>query len=150
MQNSAPQEKQRARHYGELMHYTIVQGNGHLRAELYGRQTVGETQDFIRAVTEEALRRGETMVLVSVRNSRPIFKVDQYRIVEQFRHLAARPEYRIALLADSDELRASHEYIEVLARQQSANVRAFRDEASALDWLSFNPTRSDRKAPSHS
>ena len=64
--------------------------------------------------------RRDAMLLVSVRNSRPIFKVDQYRI---------------ALLADSEELRASHEYIEVLARQQGANVRAFRDEASALDWL---------------
>jgi hypothetical protein len=117
------------------MHYTIVQGNGHLRAELYGRQTVGETQEFIRAVTEEVLKSGDTMVLVSVRNSRPIFKVDQYRIGEQFRRLAENPKYRIALLADSDELRASHEYIEVLARQQGANVRAFRDEAGALDWL---------------
>jgi CxxC motif-containing protein len=117
------------------MHYTIVQGNGHLRAELYGRQTVVETQEFIRAVTKEVLKNGDTMVLVSVRNSRPIFKVDQYRIAEQFRRLAAQPKYRVALVADSDELRASHEYIEVLARQQKANVRAFRDEASALDWL---------------
>jgi len=115
--------------------YTIAKGNGHLRAELYGRQTVGETQDFIRAVTEEVLNNGDTTVLVSVRNSRPIFKVDQYRIAEQFRRLAAQPKYRIALLADSDELRASHEYIEVLARQQGAGVRAFRDEPSALDWL---------------
>ena len=117
------------------MHYTIAKGNGHLRAELYGRQTVGETQDFIRAVTDEVLKNGDTMVLVSVRNSRPIFKVDQVRIAEQFRRLAAQPKYRIALLADSDEVRASHEYIEVLARQQNANVRAFRGEAGALDWL---------------
>jgi hypothetical protein len=99
---------------------------------------------------EEALKNGNTMVLVSVRHSRPIFKVDQYRIAEQFRRLAANPKYRIALLADSDEVRASHEYIEVLARQQAANVRAFRDEASALDWLSVNPTRSDRTVPSRS
>jgi hypothetical protein len=148
MQDCAAQQKRR--HHRELMHYTIVQGNGHLRAELYGRETASETQDFIRAVTEEALKNGNTMVLVSVRHSRPIFKVDQYRIAEQFRRLAANPKYRIALLADSDEVRASHEYIEVLARQQAANVRAFRDEASALDWLSVNPTRSDRTVPSRS
>ena len=117
------------------MHYTIVQGQGHLRAEMYGRQTVEETQDFIRALTREVLKSGATMVLVWVRNSRPIFKVDQYRIAEQFRRLAANPQYRVALLADSDELRASHEYVELLARQQRANVRAFRDEAAALDWL---------------
>ena len=130
------------------MHYTIVQGNGHLRAELYGRETIGETQDFIRAVTEEVLKNGHTMVLVSVRNSRPIFKVDQYRIAEQFRRLAAEPKYRVALVADSDELRASHEYIEVLARQQNANVRAFRDEPSALDWLGLPALQSREKRQS--
>lgn len=119
----------------EDMHYIIVQGKGHLRAELYGRETVQQTQEFIRALTKEVLKNGDTMLLVSVRNSRPIFKVDQYRIAEQFQRLAANKQYRIALLADSEELRASHEYIEVLARQQGANVRAFRDEASALDWL---------------
>jgi hypothetical protein len=32
-------------------------------------------------------------------------------------------------------VRAAHEYIEVLARQHAANVRAFREEASALEWL---------------
>ena len=41
----------------------------------------------------------------------------------------------MALLADSDEVRASHQYIEVLASQQGARVRAFRDESRALDWL---------------
>jgi hypothetical protein len=127
------------------MHYTIAKGNGHLRAELYGRQTVGETQDFIRAVTEEVLKNGDTMVLVSVRNSRPIFKLDQVHIAEQFRRLAAQPKYRIALVADSDELRASHEYIELLARQQNASVRAFRDEAGALDWLSVPAPQSQEK-----
>jgi len=146
MQNCAPQEKDGTT--GEPMHYTIVRGNGHLRAELYGRQTVGETQEFIRAVTKEVLKNGDTRVLVSVRNSRPIFKVDQYRIAEQFRRLAGNPQYRIALLADSDELRASHEYIEVLARQQSANVRAFRDAASALDWLGVPALQSREKRQS--
>jgi hypothetical protein len=132
------------------MHYTIVQGKGHVRAELFGRQTVPETEEFIRALTEEVLRGGVTMVLVWVRNSRPIFKVDQYRIAEQFRRLAENPQYRVALLADSDEVRASHEYIEVLARQQGANVRAFRDEASALDWLNVSPKKSDKRVPSRS
>ena len=132
------------------MHYTIVQGKGHVRAELFGRQSVPQTEEFIRALAREVLGSGETMVLVWVRNSRPIFRVDQYRIAEQFRLLADNPQYRIALLADSDELRASHEYIEVLARQQGANVRAFRDEAGALDWLSVSPMRSDRTVPSRS
>ena len=133
MQNYAPQETKKAS--AEAMHYTITQGQGHLRAELFGRETVEQTQEFIGALTAAALKNGNKSVLVMVRNSRPIFKVDKYNIAEQFRRLAAQPAYRVALLADADELRASHEYIEILARQQGANVRAFRDEASALDWL---------------
>ena len=38
-------------------------------------------------------------------------------------------------LADSEEVRASHQYIEVLATQQGAKVRAFSDEPRALNWL---------------
>jgi hypothetical protein len=117
------------------MHYTIDQGKAVVRAELYGRQTVEQTQEFIDALVAAVTSARRSRVLVSVRNSRPIFKVDGYRIAEQFRRLGANPAYRVALLGDSEELRASHEYIEVLAKQQGANVRAFRDEASALDWL---------------
>ena len=69
-----------------------------------------------------------------VRNSRPIFKVDPYRISDSFKQLAGR-NLRVALLADSEEVRASHQYIEVLARQQGAELRAFRDEPGALHWL---------------
>lgn len=116
------------------MHYTIDKGTGCVRAELFGRQTAAETQEFIQALTGEVQKNGCTAVIVSVRNSRPIFRLDPHG-AEQLRRLAAHPRYRIALLADTEELRASHEYIEVLARQQGANLRAFRDEPSALDWL---------------
>lgn len=54
-----------------------------------------------------------TRFVVWVRNSRPIFTVEQ--------------------------VRASHQYIEVLAAQQGAKVRAFRDEARALSWLRSAP-----------
>jgi len=117
------------------MHFTFKQAQGYLRAELFGRQTVEETLEFIEALTAEARKSDSTRILVSVRNSRPIFKVEQYRISEQFRQLSNNKQLRVALLADSDEVRASHQYIEVLASQQGAKVRAFRDQARAIDWL---------------
>lgn len=129
------------------MHYTIEQGTGCVRAELFGRQTAAETLEFVRALAGEVQKNGCTAVLVRVRNSRPIFRLDPDGVAEQLRRLAGSARYRIALLADTEELRASHEYIEVLARQQGANLRAFRDEASALDWLGLNPMKSDRKGP---
>ena len=116
-----------------------------LKAELVGRESVAETQDFIRAITAEAQKLKLSRLLVWVRRSRPIFKVEQYRISEHFKTLAANPEVRVALLADSDDVRAAHEYIEVLARPHGANVRAFRDEASALEWLKQPALQSQEK-----
>ena len=117
------------------MHFTFKQAQGYLRAELFGRQTVEQTLEFVAALAAEARKSASHCILVWVRNSRPIFKVEQYKISEQFRQLAKNKQLRVALLADSDEVRASHQYIEVLASQQGAGVRAFRDEARALDWL---------------
>jgi len=117
------------------MHFTFKQAQGYLRAELFGRQTVEQTFEFIEALAAEARKNASRRILVWVRNSRPIFKVEQYKISDQFRLLAADQDLRVALLADADEVRASHQYIEVLASQQGAKVRAFRDEARAVDWL---------------
>ncbi len=105
-----------------------------LRAEMVGRETVEETQEFIAAVADEARKHGSSRILICVRRSRPIFRVEQYRISEQFR-----------ALADTDEIRAAHGYIELLARQHEANVRAFRDEAAAIDWLKAPTLQSQEK-----
>ena len=117
------------------MHYRFEDAQDHLRAELIGRQTVEETLQFIAALVAAAREHSATRILIRVRSSRPIFKVEQYKLSEQFKQLAALKQVRVALLADSDEVRASHQYIEVLASQQRAQVRAFRDEARALAWL---------------
>jgi hypothetical protein len=45
------------------------------------------------------------------------------------------PACQVALVGDTDELNSANEYIELVARQQGMNVRAFRDERSALRWL---------------
>jgi hypothetical protein len=121
------------------MHYTFEQAQDHLRAELFGRQTIDETLTFVEALATEARKSAATRFIVWVRNSRPIFKVEQVRISDSFKQLAER-NVRVALLADSEEVRASHQYIEVLAAQQGAKVRAFRDEARALSWLRAVPS----------
>jgi len=117
------------------MNFSFTLAQDHLRAELSGRQTAEETLQFIAALVAAAREHSATRILIRVRSSRPIFKVEQYKLSEQFKQLAALKQVRVALLADSDEVRASHQYIEVLASQQRAPVRAFRDEARALAWL---------------
>jgi hypothetical protein len=117
------------------MHYTFKHAQDHLRAELFGRQTVEETQQFVAALVAEARKLAAARILIWVRNSRPIFKVEPQKLAGQFRSLAGHKPLRVALLADSEEVRASHQYLEVLAGQQGAPLRAFRDEPRALAWL---------------
>ena len=117
------------------MHFNFESEQDHLRAELFGRQTVEETRQFVEALVAEARKHSATRILIWVRNSRPIFKVEPNKLSEQFKQLAAQKGVRIALLADADEVRASHQYIEVLAGQQGAQVRAFREESRARNWL---------------
>jgi hypothetical protein len=118
------------------MHFTIeVEGNSYpiiLRAELSRRETAEEMQEFIRALNAEIQKRGCSLTLIRVVHSRAIFSADQYAGLTR---LAADPGIRIALVADTEELRASHHYVELLTRQQGANVRGFNDEASAVEWL---------------
>jgi len=127
------------------MRYRFAMEDDCLRAELVGRETVAETVEFITALAAEAERTGATRTLVWVRRSRPIFRVEQYRLSELFRQIAANRDARVALLADSEDVRAAHEYIEVLARQNGAAVRAFRDEATARDWLGAERLQSQEK-----
>jgi hypothetical protein len=117
------------------MHYKIELVQDYLRAELSERKTADETQEFIRALMAKASEGGCTRILVCVRNSRPIFKLHPYGIPEYFKKLAANSANRVALVSDSEDMRSSQQYIEMLGREQGANVKAFRDEASALEWL---------------
>jgi hypothetical protein len=117
------------------MHYKIELAQDYLRAELFERKTPEDTQQFIQALTAKALEGGCTRMLVCVRHSRPIFKLQSYGIVEFFKRLACNPANRVALVSDSEEMRSSQHYIEMLGREQGAKVRAFRDEPAALQWL---------------
>ena len=117
------------------MHYKIERMQGYLRAELNERRTGPDSEAFIRALTAKSAEESCPRVLIFVRHSRPIFKLQAYGILEYFRTVAANPANRVALLSDSDEMRSSQQYIEMLGREQGANVRAFRDEPAAVEWL---------------
>ena len=107
----------------------------YIRAELSGRQTALETREFLLAAAAAAAAHQCARALISVKDSKALFKVEEYGISEYLRLLAANRSYRVALLGDSDETRASHEYIVLLARQHGAQVQSFRSEPEAVDWL---------------
>lgn len=128
---------------GRAMAFRITVEADFVRAELAHRETVEETRDFLQAL----LRYSEsyTCLLVQVRSSKPVFHVERHGLLEYFRQIARTPQHRIALTAETADLQASHEYLELLARQRGVNVRSFRDEAAALQWLRDRRQRADRR-----
>ncbi len=119
------------------MAYRIAVEQNFFRAELVDRETVKETKDFLRAVARHSARHSS--ILIHVRASKPIFQVEHYGLIDDFKEIARTPSHQIALLADAVDLHASHEYIELIARQRGLNVRSFRSEAEALEWFKDRP-----------
>ena len=116
------------------MRYRIERRAGYVHAELHGRQTARDMREFL-VVVQAACREHECpRVLLMIRKSRAIFKAEDYGLTSYVSELVS-PDCQIALVADNPELHAAHEYIEIVARQQKINARAFRDEPAAVRWL---------------
>jgi hypothetical protein len=123
------------------MRFSITPVDGLLRAELIERETPAETRAFLDALAAACQAHGLYSILICVRASRPIFKVEQYRASLYLGELARRPGCRVALVASRPDLRAAHEYLEVLGGLQGASVRSFSHEAMAAEWLRSEPGR---------
>jgi hypothetical protein len=128
--------------------YEITAERGCLRATLFGRETVEETREFFRIVAAEiAGHRRAAALLLDVRLSRPIFHLEPGGFFDEFRKLAGEPSCKIALLGDTPELRLSHEYLALLARQRGMNVWSFRSDAAAFKWLADRRHGHERRKP---
>jgi hypothetical protein len=125
--------------------YKITAEPDYLRAELFERETVEETRAFLDAVVRSNANHRRSRVLILVRASKSIFQVVAHGLMECFEELSATTPGQIALVGDTRDLRLSHEYIEVIARQHGLNVRSFRDEAAALAWLNDRRHPQDRR-----
>jgi hypothetical protein len=132
------------------MDYWITAEPGYLRARLFERETVEETREFIRAVVRENREHRSPAIVLDIRSSRPIFHFEPDGFFEYFKKLwGDSPACRIALVGDTEELHLSHEYLELLARQQGWNVRSFRDAAAAHKWLADRREHDDRRHASN-
>ncbi|HET7199113.1 MAG TPA: hypothetical protein VFI86_10620 [Burkholderiales bacterium] len=117
------------------MRYTIEVREGYLRGEMVERETAAETREFGEAVHKAMLEKGLPLVLVVVRASRPIFRVEEYQLSQLLGRLGAIPGARLALVSDSRELAGAHEYVQLIASHRGMALRAFATEKAALDWL---------------
>ena len=117
------------------MDFSITVKEGYLLVEVTGRETPDQTKHYLGALATEAVRTGSLRALISLRASRPIFRVEQYEFAKFLALAATYAGARIALTGDTKEMRASEKYVELLAQQAGVNVRAFDEESAAIEWL---------------
>ena len=124
------------------MKYSIEARDGYLHAALSGRETAEQMREFLFAVHAACGQHQSPKILMAIRQSRPVFKPEDYGLSSYANGLVT-PSCQIALVGDTEELHAAHEYIEMVARQQNINARAFRSDSAALLWLrgTAAPTR---------
>lgn len=129
------------------MVYRIAAERNYLRADLFNRETAEEAREFFEAVADSASRHGCSRILISVHSSNPMFTVERSGFLSRFTDMGVDPAHKIALIADNQELDTSHEYFVLLGRLHGINVRHFRDEPSALEWITESAvTRGARRA----
>ena len=117
------------------MRYKIEQQPGYLKAEMVERDTAEETAAFVEAIVE-ALRAGRAdRLLVSIRSSRPVFKVEEWKLSAALDKVTSIAGLKVAFIADMREVQMSQEYIALLGRQRGLQFQSFDSEAEALAWL---------------
>ena len=117
------------------MRYKIEQQPGYLKAEMVERDTAEETAAFVEAIVE-ALRAGPVdKVLISIRSSRPVFKVEEWKLSAALDKVMSIAGLKVAFIADVREVQMSQEYIALLGRQRGLQFESFNSEAEALAWL---------------
>ncbi len=115
------------------MKYQFTMERGFLRADLLDRETAEETRAFLEAVVLASINHRCSRILVHVRLSNPLKKI------------ASDPSHRVALLGDTLELGMSHDYVSLLGRQQGINLRSFKTEAEAVEWLKLRLGSEERR-----
>jgi len=114
--------------------HRVTAEQGYIRAELFNRETLEETQQFLDDTVAAARKHRCAHILIIINNSKTLFAVERYGF-SNYLEVALKSEYKIALVGSNRELRIAHEYYAMLAQQRGVNLHAFPDEADAIAWL---------------
>jgi len=106
-----------------------------LRVEMRDRETPEETREVVERTLAEREKHGVLGLLIVVKNSRAIFKVEEYGLSQHLGRAAGIPGLRAATVTEDSSVHSAHQYLELIARQRGVAVRAFTNEADALAWL---------------
>jgi len=124
------------------MQYTIDTLSGYLKAEMVERETAAETAEFVDAIVAALRTRRVFKVLVSLRRSRPVFKVEEWKLSEVLDKVMSISGLKVAFVSDTRELAMSQDYIALLGRQRGLEFQAFgSEEQAAIAWLHGSDTK---------
>ena len=117
------------------MDVEITARAGYLAVSVSERAGADDSRELLQKLIGVVQAGEHRRVLISVRRSRALFKVEDYGLSDVLTRAAGLPGLRVALVADTSELYASYQYVELLAAQKGLAAKAFRSEADALRWL---------------
>ena len=106
-----------------------------MKAEMVERDTAAETVEFVHAIIAALGAQGIYRVLISIRNSRPVFKVEEWKLSQALEQVMSIAGLKVAFIADTRELAMSQEYIALLGRQRGLEFETFPSEQAAVAWL---------------
>jgi hypothetical protein len=115
--------------------YSFEAREGYLRAEMTQRDTAAQTAEFVEAIVKELRVRGAKKLLISIRESRPVFKVEEWKLSAALDKVMSIPGLQVAFISDTRELQMSQQYIALLGRQRGLKFEAFDSETAAVAWL---------------
>jgi hypothetical protein len=117
------------------MRYKIEPRADYLFAEMVDRDTVEETADFVRAILGALREHKGNRVLISLRESRPVYKVEAWGLSGAIEILKGIAGFRVAFIGDSHETVMAQQYIALLLSQKGVAARNCQSEAEAVAWL---------------
>ena len=118
------------------MRFTIDSNEGYLKAEMIERDTAEETAEFVEAIVAALRARGAPdKLLISIRKSRPVFKVEEWKLSASLDKVMSIAGLQVAFIADTREVQMSQQYIALLGRQRGLKFETFDSEPAAVAWL---------------
>ena len=115
--------------------YTIDDKAGYLKAEMVERDTAEETAQFVEAIVEALRAHAAGKLLISIRDSRPVFKVEEWKLSAALDKVMRIPGLQVAFISDTREVQMSQQYIALLGRQRGLKFESFDSEPAAVAWL---------------
>jgi hypothetical protein len=111
---------------------TVTEDAGFLRVTLSGAATRVRLHRALERIIDEAKSKNNWRLLIDIMAvPPPISTVDKYETGVEVAHLADR-RLRMAVVG---RVEIVDHFFETVARNRGASVRAFTEEAEALDWL---------------